>query len=57
VPQVELAWVLATSPDPAIRNAGDAVAVAERAVTLTDHRDVTALDALGAAYARARGGP
>ena len=51
VPLVELAWVLATSPDSSVRNADAAVRLAERAVALTDQSDVSALDALGAAYA------
>jgi tetratricopeptide (TPR) repeat protein len=46
-----LAWVLATSPDDAIRNGPEAVALAERACRLTNRRDALALDALAAACA------
>ncbi len=52
-PFVELAWVLATSPDATARNAGEAVRLAGRAVKLTDRKDPSALDALAAAYASA----
>jgi tetratricopeptide (TPR) repeat protein len=48
-----LAWIRATAPDASLRNASDAVALAERAVTLTGRRDLSALDALAAAYASA----
>jgi len=47
----QAAWVLATSPDPAIRNGADALAFAVRAVELTGGKDARALDALAAAYA------
>jgi tetratricopeptide (TPR) repeat protein len=50
---VELAWTLATSPDETIRDAPDAMGLAERAVELTSGRDVRALDAQAAAYAAA----
>ena len=46
-----LAWTLATSPDPAVRNPPGAIVAGERAVTLTARNDATALDALAAAYA------
>lgn len=52
-PLASLAWVLATSPDRAIRRPDEAVQLAERAAALTDHQDVTALDTLAAAYASA----
>ena len=52
-PVVELAWVLATSPDATARDAGEAVRLAERAVQLTGREDPPALDALAAAYANA----
>jgi Flp pilus assembly protein TadD len=48
-----LAWIRATSADPAVRDAGEAVRLAERAAEATRHRDIGALDALAAAYASA----
>ena len=48
-----LAWLLATAPDAAIRDAGRALRFAERAVNLTGRRDASALDILAAAYAAA----
>jgi tetratricopeptide (TPR) repeat protein len=48
-----LAWIRATAADAALRDAGQAIHLAERAVTLTARRDLTALDALAAAYASA----
>ena len=48
-----LAWIRATAWDPALRDAGEAVRLAERAATATRNRDVVALDALAAAYASA----
>jgi tetratricopeptide (TPR) repeat protein/mono/diheme cytochrome c family protein len=50
-PLAALAWTLATSADSAIRRPKDAVQFGERAVMLTNRRDVTALDALAAAFA------
>ena len=47
----DLAWILATHPDAGVRDSRQAVAVAERAVTLTNGRDATALDVLAAANA------
>jgi Tfp pilus assembly protein PilF len=49
-----LAWIRATAADPALRNADEAIGLAERAATQTGRRDVAALDALAAAYAAAR---
>jgi tetratricopeptide (TPR) repeat protein len=46
-----LAWVLATSPDAAVRNPQEAVGTAEQAAALTGNGDPAALDTLGAAYA------
>ncbi len=46
-----VAWLLATAPDPGIRDGGRAVGLAERAVRLTGRRDIMALEALMAAYA------
>jgi Flp pilus assembly protein TadD len=48
-----LAWIRATAADASLRRANDAIALAERAVTLTGRRDLSALDALAAAYASA----
>lgn len=44
-----LAWLLATTPVPG--QTGEAVALAERLVTLTRRQDASALDTLAAAYA------
>src|SRR4029079_4578824 len=49
----DLAWLLATAPDPAIRDAAEAISLAERAVNLTGRRDAGSLDILAAAYASA----
>jgi Tfp pilus assembly protein PilF len=46
-----LAWIRATAGDPALRNADEAIRLAERAAAITRQRDVTAIDALAAAYA------
>jgi tetratricopeptide (TPR) repeat protein len=48
-----LASVLAAAPDPTVRNAQEAVALAERAVTLTRRADGDTLDVLAVAYAGA----
>ncbi|MEQ1908368.1 MAG: hypothetical protein ABMA15_06070, partial [Vicinamibacterales bacterium] len=48
-----LAWLLATSADRAILNPTEALALAERAVTLTGRGDAGMLDILAAAYASA----
>ena len=45
------AWVLATSPDAAIRNGDEAMAFAVRANQLTGGKDARTLDTLAAAYA------
>ncbi|MBU4460650.1 MAG: PilT/PilU family type 4a pilus ATPase [Verrucomicrobia bacterium] len=52
-PQVlnNLAWALSTNADPRLRDASQAVRVAEKALTLTNGRDPAILDTLGAAYA------
>ena len=47
----DLAWLLATGPDPALREPSESVRLAEHAAALTDRRSVRALDTLGAAYA------
>ncbi len=46
-----LAWLRATHPDPRLRDGGEAVALAERAVRGTVGMDAGVLDTLGAAYA------
>ncbi len=46
-----LAWLLATGPDPALRDGRRAVAIAEPLCRRTNGNDVAALDALAAAYA------
>jgi Flp pilus assembly protein TadD len=48
-----LAWIRATAADAELRDAGEAVRLAERAASLTGRRDLAVLDALGAAYAAA----
>jgi tetratricopeptide (TPR) repeat protein/mono/diheme cytochrome c family protein len=47
----ELAWLLAVNSDASLRNPGQAVAFAERAVALTRNRDPRTLDVLAAASA------
>ena len=49
-----LAWILATSPVSRVRDAAEAVEVAERAAEITVYTNVTVLDTLAAAYASAR---
>ena len=46
-----VAWVLATSPDAAIRNGAEALAFAVRALELSGGKDAQMLDTLAAAYA------
>jgi len=46
-----LAWIRATASDASLRNGVEAVSLAERADSAARHQDVTALDALAAAYA------
>jgi hypothetical protein len=48
-----LAWQLATSPDPNIREGGEAVSLAERACELTGYREMVMVGTLAAAYAEA----
>jgi tetratricopeptide (TPR) repeat protein len=48
-----LAWLLATAPDAALRDADQAIQFAERAADLTGRHDASALDVLAAAYAEA----
>jgi Flp pilus assembly protein TadD len=46
-----VAWLLATSPDGAIRNGAEALALAVRAIQLSGGKDAQVLDTLAAAYA------
>jgi tetratricopeptide (TPR) repeat protein len=48
-----LARILATHPDPVMRDGNDAVKLAERACELAKQPDANQLDTLGAAYAEA----
>ncbi len=48
-----LAWLYATHPDPAVRNAAEAVRLAERACNLSNWANAHYLDVLAAAYAEA----
>jgi hypothetical protein len=47
----DLAWLLSTWPDPSVRNASDALALAQRANRLAAERDPLTLRALAAAFA------
>ena len=47
----DLAWILATSKEAAVRDGEEAVRLAEKACALTEHKDGQALDTLAAAYA------
>jgi tetratricopeptide (TPR) repeat protein len=51
--QTNLAWVLATSADPALRNGPEAVALAENANRLSGAKRAPILRILAAAYAEA----
>jgi Tfp pilus assembly protein PilF len=46
-----LGWLLATSPEAAVRDGAKAVEASERAVRLTSRQDTMSLDTLAAAYA------
>ena len=48
-----LAWLLATAPDAALREANQAIVLAERAADLTGRKDASVLDVLASAYAAA----
>lgn len=48
-----LAWILATNPDPEVRNGAEAVALAEKACNLTDYKEPLIVGTLAAAYAEA----
>jgi Flp pilus assembly protein TadD len=47
----QLAWLLIDVPDPALRNPGEAVVLAERACALTQYREPELLATLAAAHA------
>ena len=47
----ELAWLLATHPDPNVRDAEEALRLADSVAELTKGRNAKALDTLAAAYA------
>lgn len=49
----QTAWVLATWPEASLRDGGQAVALAERAIRLSGGREPAILDTLAAAYAEA----
>mgnify|MGYP005995917757 CR=1 FL=1 len=46
-----VAWLLATHPDPNLRNGKLALEVAKRAAKITAYKDPSYLDTLAAAYA------
>jgi tetratricopeptide (TPR) repeat protein len=48
-----LAWLLATTPDPSLRNGPEAVRAAERACKLTNRQSAVPLGTVAAAYAEA----
>jgi len=48
-----LAWLLATAPDPAVRDGVEAVRLAERVVRMSGREDALMLEVLAAAYAEA----
>jgi tetratricopeptide (TPR) repeat protein len=48
-----LAWILATYPDPQVRNGSEAVTLAEKACSLTDYKEAVLVGTLAAAYAEA----
>lgn len=48
-----LAWLLATCPDAAVRDGAEAVRLAERACQLSGHNEAQSLGTLAAAYAEA----
>ncbi len=48
-----IARILATHPDPNLRDAAQAITFAERAAEITGHRNATVLETLASAYAAA----
>ena len=53
-PVISLAWTLATAPGGSLRDAEEAIRLAERAADLTGRKDARVLDILNAAHAAAR---
>ncbi len=53
LPMAGIALILTTHPDPKMRDAPGAVALAERAAELTKHQDAAILNTLASAYASA----
>jgi tetratricopeptide (TPR) repeat protein len=49
----DLAWMLATRPEPGLRNVPEAIRCARRACELTDYKEPSHLDTLGVAQAEA----
>jgi protein O-mannosyl-transferase len=49
----DLAWILATAPEPELRNGAEAVRLAEQACSLTEEKEARFLGTLDAAYAEA----
>jgi tetratricopeptide (TPR) repeat protein len=49
----EMAWLMATAPEAAVRNAPQAIQIGERLVELTSRKEPKPLDTLAAAYAEA----
>jgi tetratricopeptide (TPR) repeat protein len=49
----EMAWIMATAPDPEARFAAQAIQIGERLAELTSHQEPKPLDTLAAAYAEA----
>jgi len=50
---MSMAWILATNPDPKIRNVIEAITLAERAAELTKYENAVVLNILATAYAEA----
>ena len=51
IPRNNLAWILATNPDPNLRNGPEAIALAQRACELTAWNQPVMIGTLAAAYA------
>jgi tetratricopeptide (TPR) repeat protein len=47
-----LAWILATAPDPKLRNGARALELSQKLCSLMDYKQAAALDTLAAAFAR-----
>jgi tetratricopeptide (TPR) repeat protein len=52
-PQISLAWMLATWPEPSVRDGGKAIALAEQAGQISKNEDPQILRTLAAAYSEA----